>query len=147
MALRGPKSLNQNQMNNTFNAFLKRLTIFSAIVAACGTVLYFILPVGMVTSAMPFILLFFMAHTVIFHRMATRVIEENLRRFSNFYMISTIARLFLFLAIMIVYSLSYPKDAKYFIVCFFLFYVIYTFFELYTILPLLRQKQSNTQNK
>jgi hypothetical protein len=129
-------------MNQDFKTFVRKLTVFSAIIAAIATTLYFLLPVGMVTQAMPFILIFFMAHTLLFHKMATKVIEKNLRRFTNFYMISTIARLFLFLIIMILYSLLNPKDAKYFIVCFFVFYVLFTFFELYIILPQLRQNQA-----
>jgi hypothetical protein len=129
-------------MNQDFKPFVRKLTVFSAIIAAIATTLYFLLPVGMVTQAMPFILIFFMAHTLLFHKMATKVIEKNLRRFTNFYMISTIARLFLFLIIMILYSLLNPKDAKYFIVCFFVFYVLFTFFELYIILPQLRQNQA-----
>lgn len=131
-------------MNQAFKTFLRKLTVFSSVIAALSTVLFFTLPVGMVTQAMPFILLFFMAHTLLFHRMATKVIEKNLRRFTNFYMISTIARLFLFLVIMILYGILNPKDAKYFIVCFFVFYALFTFFELYHILPQLRQNQPKT---
>lgn len=131
-------------MNQEFKAFFRKLTVFSAFIAALATLLSFILPSGMITHAMPFILLFFMAHSLLFHKMATKVIEKNLRRFTNFYMVSTIARLFLFLVIMVLYGILNPKDAKYFIVCFFVFYALFTFFELYHILPQLRQNQPKT---
>ncbi|MGC8864463.1 MAG: hypothetical protein ACP5O2_01965 [Bacteroidales bacterium] len=125
-----------------YHSFLRKLFIFSIILAALATLLQFTLPQRMVTPAMPFILLFFLAHTALFHRIALNMMEKNISRFNNFYLVSTMARLFLFILVILGYAWLNPSDFKAFTIWFFIFYVFYTFFELSMLLPRLKHPQN-----
>ncbi|GAB6278599.1 MAG TPA: hypothetical protein DCX03_06245 [Bacteroidales bacterium] len=127
-------------MTNEFKHYLRKLVILSVFLAIIGTILTFILPKGIITPAMPFILIFFMAHTLVYNNMAIKLIRQNPKKFVNFYMLSTAGRLLVFVLILILYAFLFPKDFKAFTVCFFIFYLIYTFFELSALLPHLRKK-------
>lgn len=129
-------------MQNVLKSFLRKLILFSVILAALCTLLAFVLPTGWVSPAMPFLLIFFMAHTLFFHKMASDIIRNNMRRFTQFYMLSTVAKLVLFLIVILGYAFAFPSDAKAFTVWFFVFYVFYTVFELSVILPYLRRKHN-----
>ena len=124
-----------------YNSFIRKLTIFSVALAAICTLLQFVLPPRMTTPAMPYILLFFILHTAFFHRLALKMIEKNLAKFNNFYLVSTMARLFLFILVILGYAWLYPADFKAFTIWFFIFYVFYTIFELSMLLPRLKRPQ------
>ncbi|HOE58515.1 MAG TPA: hypothetical protein PLG54_01930 [Bacteroidales bacterium] len=128
-------------MTNEFKHYLRKLIILSVFLAILGTILKFVLPKGIITPAMPFILIFFMAHTLVYNNMAVNMIHQNPKKFVNFYMLSTVGRLILFVLLLVLYAFLVPKDFKAFTVCFFIFYLIYTFFELSTLLPQLRKKK------
>jgi hypothetical protein len=126
-------------MTSSYKKFIHKLIIFSIAVALITTLMRFILPSSFLSPATPFLLLFFMGHTLLFHKMAMKVIENNIRKFTNFYMISTVAKLILFVVVIAVYALTFTSDAKAFTIWFFVFYALYTFFELSIILPYLRR--------
>lgn len=125
-----------------YNSFIRKLIIFSIALAAVCTLLQLSLPPQMTTPAMPYILLFFVIHTALFHRMAMKMIEKNLSKFNNFYLLSTIARLLLFILVILGYAWLNPSDFKEFTIWFFIFYVFYTFFELSMLLPSIKRPQT-----
>ncbi|HAL65118.1 MAG TPA: hypothetical protein DCP10_06090, partial [Bacteroidales bacterium] len=88
-------------MTNEFKHYLRKLVILSVFLAIIGTILTFILPKGIITPAMPFILIFFMAHTLVYNNMAVKLIRQNPKKFVNFYMLSTAGRLLVFVLILI----------------------------------------------
>ncbi len=128
-------------MTADYKRFIRKLVIFSIIVAVLTTLMRYALPPSFLSPATPFLLLFFMGHTLLFHRMAMKVIENNIRKFTNFYMISTVAKMVLFVVVIAAYALTFTSDAKAFTIWFFVFYALYTFFELSVILPYLRRNQ------
>ncbi len=123
---------------NGYSSFLRKLFVFSVALAALSTLLQFTLPQPMTTPAMPFIVLFFLLHTALFHRMAIKMIEKNLNKFNNFYLLSTMARLFIFILVILGYAWLNPYDFKAFTIWFFIYYVFYTIFELSMLLPRLK---------
>ncbi|MDK2908996.1 MAG: hypothetical protein PWR20_563 [Bacteroidales bacterium] len=125
-----------------YNSFIRKLTLFSIALAAVCTVLQLSLPPRMTTPAMPYILLFFVIHTALFHRIAMKMIEKNLSKFNNFYLLSTVARLLLFILVILGYAWLNPSDFKEFTIWFFIFYVVYTFFELSMLLPSIKRPQT-----
>jgi len=71
-------------MTNEFKHYLRKLIILSVFLAILGTILKFVLPKGIITPAMPFILIFFMAHTLVYNNMAVNMIHQTLKNLSIF---------------------------------------------------------------
>lgn len=57
--------------------------------------------------------------------------KDNLSKFTNFYMATTIIKLVIYLAVVLTYALLVPEDGKGFVVSFLVYYLCFTFFETY----------------
>lgn len=52
-------------------------------------------------------------------------------KMTNFYMITTMVKLVTYLAILLIYALIFPTDAKAFIITFMMYYLFFTIFETF----------------
>ncbi len=114
--------------------FLKRLLILSAILAIISFGVSQILPPSFVPIVWPFMLLFFIAVGILAHKSMSKAIRERPARSVNFFMLIAVIKLFVYMGIIIVYALSYREQAAPFIVWFFVYYLVFTFFEVSSIL-------------
>lgn len=124
-----------------FGAFWKRVTYYTLALAIVAVALSLILPSRFTTPSLPFIILFFYALTLIVHKMALSYATRKATKFTQFYMISTLTRLLVFLVIIIIYAFSNPHDAVAFILTFFICYVFFLIFELTAIIRFLKKHQ------
>ncbi len=116
-------------MNNLYVIFLKKLLIFTIILALIGYIISMFLPAKYITPTLPFIYVFFFAATLIVHYILLKVSEKKTPGFINLFMLVTFGKLIFFLTIILVYAFIYRNDAVQFIVAFFVLYVCFTIFE------------------
>lgn len=129
-------------MKSDYLQYLKKLLVYSAVIAAVSFVLAFFLPDNFVTPAMPFILLLFVAVSLLTHYFVLKTMAKRMSLFVNFFMISIFIKLILYIAIIVIYGLMNKHDMIPFVITFFVFYLLYTLFELIAVLKL----QKNHKN-
>jgi len=117
-------------MKNLYLLFLKKLLIFSVIIAVVGYILTMYLPANYITPTLPFLYVFFFAATLVVHYILLKVSEKKTPGFINFFMLVTFGKLIFFLTIILAYALLNRADAIPFIVAFFILYVCFTAFEV-----------------
>jgi hypothetical protein len=121
-------------MKKIFLSFLKRIVILSAIIEVAAIVLYLLLPVKFFSPVTPFLVLFFFVINTGIYYLMLKMTDNKFSRFINMFMILTFAKLFVYIIIIVVYSLLNKADAFPFVVAFFILYIIYTVFEIMSFL-------------
>ena len=117
-------------MSSVYLSFLKRIIIFSLVLGVCATVLYFVLPAKFITPALPWLFLFFIGATLTGYYFLIKSVQKKFIRFLNAYLLSTILKLLVYIAIMVIYILMNKQDALPFGITFFLLYLCYSIFEV-----------------
>jgi hypothetical protein len=116
-------------MNSVYVNFLQRLLYFSAVTGLALLAATLALPAKYVSPALPFLIPFFIAATLISFRFLLRTLNQRFIRFVNTFMLTIIVKLFLYLGVMIAYVFINRADAIPFILGFFILYLCYTVFE------------------
>lgn len=88
--------------------------------------------VGIVSPYWSLLLLFFSIISIFIYFMTMKVkSKKDFRKFTNFYMGTTIVKILVYIAIILTYILVFPEDRKSFIFTFFTYYLCFTIFETY----------------
>lgn len=83
-----------------------------------------------VTSFWWVLILFFVAVNILVYLLTMKMKAKNdFRKFNNFYMLTTMIKLLLYLAVVAIYSFVFREDSKAFIVTFLIYYLCFTVFE------------------
>lgn len=97
-----------------------------------------------VTSFWWALILFFVAVNILVYFLTMKMKAKNdFRKFNNFYMITTVTKLLLYLAIVAVYSFVFNEDSKAFIITFLIYYLCFTVFETVVLTKKETEKQRN----
>ena len=123
-------------MKTVYNRFLVRLILFSLILGIATLLAWYLLPKAYVSPVLPFLIPFFFSLSVLIHYFLLKGIEKKFASFVNRYMLMTLLKLFVLIAVILVYVLSNKQDAVPFMVAFFIYYLCYTIFEVASILRL-----------
>ncbi len=126
--------------HNSSRIFNKGIIFLSLITAALSFGVSQVLPPAFVSPTWPYLIVFFLAVSILLHRLMLKSIQGRPARTVNFFMLLTVVKLFLFMGIIIVYALSFRSDALPFGVWFFVYYMVYTFYEVHGILKETRPK-------
>jgi phosphatidylglycerophosphate synthase len=121
-------------MKPLFLSFIKNLGIFSLLLAIVIGGFFFLLPRSYFTPALPGLLLFFIGVTLAGFYILIRASARKFIRFINLYLLITVIKLVVFIAILVIYLLLNKKDAVPFGLWFFLLYIFFTFFEVVSLL-------------
>jgi hypothetical protein len=84
----------------------------------------------------PFLLIFFVVTTIAIHAYQLQLAKKDTAKFTRSNMVITFLKLFLYSAAAIVYIAVDTKNAKPFVVCFILLYIVYTLFEVFSLLKI-----------
>jgi hypothetical protein len=106
------------------------LTVFLELIA--GLFIYYLLP-DIVTPTLPFLPVFFFAATILVHYVLLRSVEKRFGKFMNVFLLSTFLKLVFYMAIMVIYAFTHRADAVPFIISFFACYLLYTFYEIFSL--------------
>ncbi len=129
-------------MGHQYISFLKKLTIFSLLLAIPGVIAAYTLPPEQITPTLPFLYLFFYSATTIVHYLLLKISEKKPTAFTNYFMLLTFGKLIFYLTIILAYIILFPDDAKSFVVSFLILYLFYTGFEVVLSLKLIGQKKT-----
>ena len=121
-----------------FNTFFKQFSIIAVAVLILSILIDFFVPKINISAMYPYILLFLYLVTLGIFKMIAKSMENRLSRFANTYMLAIFGKLILFTGIIVLYAFLNRDDAISFMLTFFIYYFIFTGFE---ILSLLKIKQ------
>ena len=108
------------------NRFIKQLCILTAAVIVAS-----IFARGILTIWWPAIVGFFFIVSMVVYPLSIKAKAKDMRKFTNFYMGATVAKMVIYLTIILIYAISFKDDAKRFAVTFLVYYLVYSIFETY----------------
>jgi hypothetical protein len=117
-------------MKSGFLQFVKNLIGYTAIIVAIAVGLKFILPLNYFTPALPYLFLFFLAVTIAGYYILVKAADSRFMKFLNYYLLVTLVKLLLFIAVLFIYILMNKWDALPFGISFFILYLVYTAIEV-----------------
>ncbi len=129
-------------MKETFQKFIKNLVIFTLIIAAIQYLVSMQIDPKWISSSWPFVILFFLAFTILMHRYLLKSTEGNPKKFVFAFLMITTVKILLYLGVILVYVLLNRVDAVAFIIIFFVNYFLFTGFELSVIMKMLNKAKS-----
>jgi len=132
-------------MKLNYFAFIKKLFLFTIILAIPGTGAIYLLPAKYVSPSIPFLYVFFFAATMLVHYVLLQVSVKKAGSFINYFMLMTFGKLIFFLSIVMVYALIRREDAAQFIIAFFILYMFFTVFEVIQSLSLTKAIRHSAQ--
>ena len=104
--------------------FITQLVILTVVVmVAC------LFAHNMLTVWWPAIVVFFAIVSAAMYFMSEKAKKKDMRKFANFYMASTVVKMVIYLAIIIIYVMNFKEDGKRFAITFLIIYLIYSVFE------------------
>ena len=127
---------------NLVTKFAVNLLLFSLSLGAIAYCLTFTLPTNYFSPALPYLFPFFFAFTILMFNFLIKSNNKKFNSFVNRFMIVTLLKLMIYMAVLVIYVFSNKPDAVPFILSFFLLYLAYTAFEVVALL-----KFSKTEKK
>ncbi|MEI6696592.1 MAG: hypothetical protein WCO13_11035 [Bacteroidota bacterium] len=128
-------------MDSTYLSFVKKLLIFTVIISSLAISSYLILPQNFISPALPFLLPFFLAITLLSHYLQLKASQKSFSRFTSNFMMVTFLKLMVLMAVMLIYVLTHRWDAIPFICWYFVLYVCFTAFEVIELQRISDKKQ------
>ncbi|MGM0611878.1 MAG: hypothetical protein ACQESM_00055 [Bacteroidota bacterium] len=127
--------------------FLVRLTIFALIIAGLAGIFKWLSPDEIVTPVLFPMIVFFYVLSAIVHLILVNASKQKFTRFNNRYMLATVIKLLLFMVILITYVLQNTGDAVNFLITFLILYVLFTGFEVISIVKATRKIKSEDEKQ
>jgi hypothetical protein len=124
-------------MKELVNRFIRNLIIYTAAIAVVGVAIS-LLTTGLITKFWPLLLLLFTGITLISVTLLFSASDKKFSKFSNTFMIASMAKIFLLLIIIGAYAYKFREDAIRFSVTLLVFYILFLVFEMYWLLKLQR---------
>lgn len=121
-------------MRKKYLQFIIRLTILSLALVLIAYILSRLLPPRIISPALPYLFLLFYVIGALVHFVLLRITALNPRKFVSYFMLATFFKLMNYLIVILVYTLYVKEGILPFILSFFILYIIYTVFEVATIL-------------
>ena len=121
-------------MNSRPVSFTRGFSIFSAALLLLSLAIYLWFPAIKITPAFPYLLIFMYAFTLVIYNMLSKAISNRLAKFVNAYMLVNFGKLVLYCIIIFVYAWLNRDDAVSFILTFFIYYFLFTAYEITALL-------------
>jgi len=121
-------------MNPELRLFTRQLLALATITGLLIIGLAMLIPPRLISPSLPYLLIFFTAATLLSFLFLQKRMKASPTGFVTAFMANSIIRLLLYLVIIVVYALLNRADAVNFIIAFFVYYLIFTIFEVVYIL-------------
>jgi hypothetical protein len=118
----------------SFNTFVKQITLLTALMLLLSILVYYFIPKIKISPAFYYILIFLFASNIGIFKLLSRSMESKLSSFANAYMIVNFGKLVFFSIIIVVYAVLNKEDAVSFMLTFFIYYFVFTIFEVISLL-------------
>jgi hypothetical protein len=120
------------------------LVLLSFLIASGGMLLFRSYLSNYYFTFFPFlILIFLLVNSVVFF-IFYRSLNKSNNQFIRSFMLSTIIKLMTYLVLVLVYVLSFPKSAIPFAITLSVLYIVYTAYDLFIMLSLLKRKKEKS---
>jgi len=123
-------------MNKLFVQFARGLTIYTLIITLMSVAVYYGLPAVKITPVYLYVIAFMYAINFLLLGKLSQAIQNKPNRFINTYMLLNFGKLFLYIAIIGVYVYLYRNDAFSFTITFFVYYILFTVYEVMGLLKI-----------
>ena len=110
--------------------FIINITIISTALVLIGWLIFSKFIPQYYLPVFPFLLLFFVLSSLMIHAYQIQLAKKDLSKFTRSNMLITFFKLFLYSAFAIIYIAVDTSNAKVFVICFVLLYLIFTVFEV-----------------
>jgi hypothetical protein len=117
-------------MNQKLRIFTRQLLILATVTGLAIIALALIIPPAYVSPALPYLLMFFTATTLLSFYFLDKKSKVSASGFVTAFMANSAIRLLLYLAVIVIYALMHRGDSVNFIISFFILYMIFTAFEV-----------------
>jgi len=114
--------------------FFIRLLIFSLVLVLLAFLLDLVLPDHLILSAVSWLFIVFFVVTFAVHWIMLSILKYKPERFVSFFMLATVVKLVIYIIVILVYVFIKQEELLSFILAFFILYILYTGFEVYSIL-------------
>ncbi len=121
------------EMKPLIRSFIRKLTIFAAVIAIAAIFFRLMAPPQHITPAWFILLIFFYLLTAGIYSFLIYSARERMARFNTRFMLTTVVKLFLFMIILVIYILVNTQDAVNFLITFLIYYLLFTGFEVYNV--------------
>lgn len=119
-----------------FKVFFGKILLLTIALAVISLVAFNFVPDAYKSQTWPFVLLFFVLTNSILYFFYLRIHSRKVSSFANFFMLTTSAKLIFYLIVIVVYLYFNRDEAVPFLLSFFLYYIVYTVFEVKSIMKL-----------
>ena len=116
--------------------FVVNIILISVILLLIGWVIFSMVIPQYYLPVLPFILMFFVVSSVAIHAYQLQLSKKDTGKFTRSNMIITFLKLFLYSAVAIIYIAVDTQNAKIFVICFILLYVIFSVFEVLSLMKI-----------
>lgn len=116
--------------------FVVNIILISVILLIIGWVIFSMVIPQYYLPVLPFILMFFVVSSVAIHAYQLQFSKKDTAKFTRSNMIITFLKLFLYSAVAIIYIAVDTQNAKIFVICFILLYVIFSVFEVLSLMKI-----------
>jgi hypothetical protein len=120
---------------------LTGLVLLSIVLAAGGFLLFRNFLSNYYFSFFPYLVLIFLLVNSVVFIIFYRSLHKSSNQFIRGFMLSTIIKLMTYLILVLVYVLAFPKSAIPFAITLSVLYIVYTAYDLFIMLSLLRRKK------
>ena len=120
------------------------LVLLSILLAIGGILLFRVYLSNYYFSFFPFLILIFLFVNSVVFFIFYRSLNKSNNQFIRGFMLSTIIKLMTYLILVLVYVLSFPKSAIPFAITLSVLYIIYTAYDLFIMLSLLKRKKEKS---
>ncbi len=128
-------------MDTRLKKFLFRIILLSLILTVVGTAIFMTIAKNLYFKAFPFLIILYLVVSVSVHSILLRSLDKSPLRFNSSFMLSFMLKLFIY-AIFVGIVLFLDKTNKYsFIIATLFMYIIYTVFDVKSILNEVKNKQ------
>jgi hypothetical protein len=132
-------------MKSAYINYLRRLLIFSAMVGSVTLLCSFLLPNTYISPALPFLIVFFIATSLLSFYYLLQSTEKRFIKFVNTFLLTILIKLFGYAGVMIAYVFMNRRDAIPFMLGFFILYLCYTIFESTSIITYTQPSNRESQ--
>jgi len=126
-------------MKKKFGNFFVKLVVLTLMVSLLAFILNLVFPQHVITNVFPYLLALFMIVTVAVHYVLLRITMLNPRKFVSYFMLATFLKLMNYMIVVVVYVFTVKEGILSFVLNFFALYIIYTVFEVVSILSQTRE--------
>ncbi len=110
--------------------FISGIAIISLLLTLIGWLIFSQFIPGYYLPVLPFLLVFFIVISISVHAFQLQQANNNMAKFARNNMLVTFFKLILYSVVAVIYFAFDSKNASVFFICFMLFYLIFTVFEV-----------------